>query len=74
MPRELSEIIKEAFPRLSEISQQVGGNFSDSDYEMVEFINLRSRKSGFIDILDDDKEKMELMLYAMNRTLNRVER
>ena len=71
MPRELAQIIKEAFPRLSEISQQVGGK---SDDEMVGYINLRSRKSVFIDFLDDDKEKMELMLYAMNRTLNRVER
>ena len=45
MPRELAQIIKEAFPRLSEISQQVGGNFSESDNEMVGYINLRSRKS-----------------------------
>ena len=71
MPRDLSQIIKEAFPRLSEISQQVGGK---SDDEMVGSIKLRSRKLVFFDILDDDKEKMELMLYAMNRTLNRVER
>ena len=71
MPRELAQIIKEAFPRLSEISQQVGGK---SDDGMVGSIKLRSRKLVFFDILDDDKEKMELMLYAMNRTLNRVER
>ena len=71
MPRDLSQIIKEAFPRLSEISQQVGGK---SDDGMVGSIKLRSRKLVFFDILDDDKEKMELMLYAVNRTLNRVER
>jgi len=74
MPRDLAQIIKEAFPRLSEISQQVGGNFKDSDDGWSDILIWDLEKPFGIDILDDDKEKMELMLYAMNRTLNRVER
>ena len=46
MPRELAEIIKEAFPRLSDIAQQVGGNFTFKiqiiEWSDVNFI--RSRK------------------------------
>jgi len=45
MPRELAQIMKEAFPRLSEIAQQVGGKDLTVRLWNSRMNSIRSRKT-----------------------------
>ena len=47
MPRELAQIMKEAFPRLSEIAQQVGGKDLTVRLWNSRMNSIKSRKNSF---------------------------
>ena len=47
MPRELAQIMREAFPRLSEIAQQVGGKDLTVRLWNSRMNSIRSRKTVF---------------------------